>query len=199
MNAWLSALIILIAFAIYGVLHSILASQRVKDWVQRRFGEGLAHRAYRLFFNLVGVVTLLPILFLVIWLPDLPLYAVPSALRPVFLVGQGIGVLVLAAALSMTDALDFLGLRQFTDRDKEPQLVTGGVYRYMRHPLYTGSMLVLWLVPGMSVNWFALMLGITLYFYIGALFEERKLEGYFGKAYRDYKARTPMFLPWPRG
>ncbi|MEX2161133.1 MAG: isoprenylcysteine carboxylmethyltransferase family protein [Anaerolineales bacterium] len=194
MNPLISAITIFAAFAAYSVLHSILASPGAKDWAQRSFGAEATRRGYRFFFNVVGVITLLPVLALVAWLPDTPLYSVPFALRPVFLVGQGLGVLLLAAALRMTDALDFAGLRQLA----EPQLVTGGVYRYMRHPLYTGSLLVLWLLPGMSVNWFALMLGITLYFIVGAHYEERKLERYFGKAYREYKARTPMFIPRPR-
>ncbi|MEX2143655.1 MAG: isoprenylcysteine carboxylmethyltransferase family protein, partial [Anaerolineales bacterium] len=78
------------------------------------------------------------------------------------------------------------------------QLVTSGAYHWIRHPLYTGSMMVLWLLPGFSVNGFAFVVGISLYFIVGALFEERKLEGFFGKAYRNYKERTPMFIPWPR-
>jgi protein-S-isoprenylcysteine O-methyltransferase Ste14 len=192
-----SPLIIFFAFALYGVAHSFLASRAAKDWARRRFGERVFDVTYRLFFNTVGVVSLLPVFFLVIWLPNQPLYSVPATLRPVFLAGQVAAVLILAAALNKTDALDFAGLRQLGEQTKSPPLVTGGVYRWMRHPLYTGSMLFLWLIPEVSVNFFALNVAITLYFVIGAIFEERKLERYFGKAYTDYKARTPMFIPWP--
>ena len=191
-------LIIFIAFALYGALHSTLASRIAKDWVRKHLRESILDKYYRLFFNLVAVVTLIPILLLVTWLPNRPLYSVPPIWRPVMLAGQVIAVLILAAALNKTDALDFAGLRQIGGKTKAPPLVTGGVYRWMRHPLYTGSMLFLWLIPEVSVNFFALNLAFTLYFVAGAMFEERKLVRYFGKAYKDYKAHTPMFIPFPR-
>jgi protein-S-isoprenylcysteine O-methyltransferase Ste14 len=55
----------------------------------------------------------------------------------------------------------------------------------------------LWLCPVMIWNWAAFSLGATLYFYIGALFEERKLRAYIGTAYERYRARAdlpPLFL-----
>ncbi len=195
---WTSSLIILLAFAAYSVLHSVLAATVVKEWARRRFGENLVQRGYRLFFNAAGVVTLLPVLALVLWLPDQPLYVVPPLLQPIFLAGQALGLLVLAYSLAQTDALDFAGLRQLGDSSRQPQLATGGAYAWVRHPLYTGTMLILWLIPAMTLNWLAFILGVSLYFILGARYEERKLEKFYGKAYRDYKARTPMFVPWPR-
>lgn len=198
MTNLISPFIIFFSFALYGVLHSFLASRTAKDWARKQFGEKTFNATYRLFFNIVGVVSLIPILLLVAWLPDRPLYSVPGMWRPFFVAGQVAAVLILAAALNKTDVLDFAGLRQLGEPAKSPPLVTGGMYRWMRHPLYTGSMLFLWLIPEVSVNFFALNIAITLYFVIGAMFEERKLERYFGKAYKDYKALTPMFLPWPK-
>ena len=198
MNNWTSPLLILLAFSAYSVLHSILASRGAKEWARQRFGAGITSRTYRLFYNVVGVVTLLPVLALVLWLPDQSFYTTPPVLQPLLLAGQVLGLLLLAAALAQTDALDFAGLRQLADQASEPQLVTGGAYRWMRHPLYTGSMLVLWLLPSLSMNWFAFILGISLYFIIGATFEECRLEAFFGQAYHAYKAHTPMFIPWPR-
>lgn len=193
-----SPLFVFFSFALYGVLHSFLASRIAKDWARRQLGQGAFDRTYRLFFNFVSVAALIPVLLLAARLPDRPLYSAPAALRPFMLAGQVAAVLILAAALNRTDALDFAGLRQLGDQATSPPLVTSGVYRHVRHPLYTGSMLFLWLIPEVSVNFFALNVALTLYFVIGAMFEERKLERYFGKAYADYKARTPMFLPWPR-
>ncbi len=60
---------ILLAFGLYAVLHSWLAATRVKDWAAQRFGAAAVQRYYRLFFNLVGVVSLLPVLALAAWLP----------------------------------------------------------------------------------------------------------------------------------
>lgn len=163
-----------------------------------QFGESTFARTYRLFFNFVGVITLLPILYLVVWLPNQPLYSIPVFWRLFMLAGQVVAIFILAAALNKTDALDFAGLRQLGGKAEAPPLIVDGVYRWMRHPLYTGSMLFLWLIPVVSVNFFVLNIAITLYFIIGAIFEERKLTRYFGKVYLEYKVRTPMFLPWPR-
>jgi protein-S-isoprenylcysteine O-methyltransferase Ste14 len=190
-----SSVIIFGSFALYAILHSFLASRSAKDWARNQFGEPTFDRTYRLLFNFIGVFTLLPILYLVVWLPNQPLYSVPAFWRPFMLAGQVGAVLILAAALNKTDALDFAGLRQLGRKAEVPPLIVDGIYRWVRHPLYTGSMLFLWLIPVVSVNFFALNIAFTLYFIIGAIFEERKLTRYFGKAYQEYKARTPMFIP----
>jgi protein-S-isoprenylcysteine O-methyltransferase Ste14 len=190
-----SPVIIFGSFVLYAILHSFLASRSAKDWARKQFGEQAFDRTYRLFFNFVGVITLLPILYLVVWLPNQPLYSVPVFWWPFMLAGQVAAVLILAAALNKTDALDFAGLRQLGGKVEAPPLIVDGVYRWMRHPLYTGSMLFLWLIPEVSVNFFTLNIAFTLYFIIGAMFEEKKLASYFGKAYLEYKARTPMFIP----
>lgn len=196
-----SVFLILLAFSLYGVLHSFLAAQRVKLWARVAFGEVAFQRWYRLAFNAVGILTLLPILWLVATLPDRLLYVIPFPWRWLSYAVQLFGAYVLWASLRQTGAFDFLGLRQAMaeiDRAKDVDFVTAGPYAWVRHPLYLGAMLFLWLLPVMSLNLLSLNLAISLYFLIGAYFEERKLSRYFGAAYDAYKARTPMFLPWPR-
>lgn len=184
---------ILLAFGLYAVLHSWLAATRVKDWAAQRFGAATLQRYYRLFFNLVGVVSLLPVLALAAWLPDSLLYRLPVWALPFSLLGQLAGLAFLAASLRQTGIADFLGFSQLAG--PAAPVVTGGVYARVRHPLYTGSLLVLWLLPWMSSNTLALIVAITLYFVVGSWFEERKLEKAFGRAYQAYKERTPAFIP----
>ena len=197
MNYFLPPLFILLAFTAYSVLHSILASLRVKAWARRTFGEGAVARYYRLFFNLVGVLTLLPVLWLAGALPDRQLYAIPFPWVLLTAAGQLYGAWILLSSVMHTGTADFLGLQQALARpDSEPsKLKTDGFYARMRHPLYTGSMLVLWLLPVLSANALALVISFSLYFWVGAIFEERKLERYFGNDYKNYKARTLMFVP----
>ena len=78
---------------------------------------------------------------------------------------------------------------------REDKLNTGGLYRYMRHPLYTFSLLVLWLTPTMTRNFALLYAALTVYIIIGAIFEERKLLQTFGAAYQEYRAKTPFLIP----
>jgi protein-S-isoprenylcysteine O-methyltransferase Ste14 len=54
---------------------------------------------------------------------------------------------------------------------------------------------IFWLSPIMTLNLLAFNILATVYFYIGALHEERSLYEEFGPEYEDYKKRVPMFLP----
>lgn len=194
-----SPAIILLAFGLYAVVHSLLASFAAKDLAETFFGKA-GRRYYRLFFNIFGTLSLLPALALVVFLPDAPLYTIPAPWLALTLGIQALAVILLLYSVIQTGALDFLGFSQALALPRQDSLHTSGLYRYMRHPLYTFSMLFLWLTPVMTVNLAALYLSISIYFTIGALFEERKLIRVFGSEYLEYKARTPMLIPrlWPR-
>lgn len=192
----MSIFVIILALAIWGVVHSVTASHFFKDMMRGMVGAG-GMRLYRLGYNVFSVLSFAPILYLAWTLPNQPLYDVPAPWRYVMMGGQAVSLLLLFAAFLQTDALSFVGLRQLFGAGEQAagQLVTRGLYRVMRHPLYTFGMAFLWLSPSVSQNSFALYLGITLYFVIGAYFEERKLLRDFGDAYADYKRRTPMLIP----
>lgn len=191
---------ILLALAIWGIVHSLLASLWFKDWVRRRF-EKLYERGYRLFFNIFAAISFLPVLVLVVWLPDTVIYIIPLPWSLVTLGIQGLALAGLAYGVYQTGAMNFLGLEQLLDplaAARPRPLVTGGLYRYVRHPLYFFGLLLLWLVPRMSWNWLAFSIGATLYLTIGTLFEERKLRREFGEEYEQYRRRTPMLIPWKK-
>ena len=179
--------------AMWGLVHSLLAARRVKQVLEPKLGRG-----YRLFYNLAAGVTLLPVLALTAWRPGEVLYQVPSPWRWGMMALQLWAVLAAAVTLLQTDIWRFLGLRQLL----QPQplapnrLTVNGFYRWVRHPLYFFSLVLLWFSPLMTVNLLILYLAFSLYFYIGAIFEERKLVGQFGPAYQAYQQRTPMLIPW---
>jgi protein-S-isoprenylcysteine O-methyltransferase Ste14 len=127
--------------------------------------------------------------------PDATLYQIPAPWKYGMLVGQAASVLLLFAAVIQTDMLSFVGLRQLIDEDNRGSLVTSGLYRSVRHPLYTFSVLILWLSPSMSTNSFIVYSALTIYVLIGIVFEERKLLREFGQAYAEYKSHTPMLIP----
>ena len=103
---------------------------------------------------------------------------------------------MLVIGVLQTGALSFIGLKQLFDGEVRPfQLVTHGLYRWVRHPLYSAGLLFIWLTPVMSINTLIVILSATVYIIVGAFFEERKLERDYGAAYTEYKAATPMFIP----
>ena len=80
------------------------------------------------------------------------------------------------------------------------RLVTYGIFRWVRNPLYVGNFFiwmgfvvisgVLWFLP------FAIILFAVEYTYIVA-YEEGVLESIFGQEYLDYKKTTPRWIPRP--
>lgn len=84
-------------------------------------------------------------------------------------------------------------------RSKEPRparLVTRGPYRWVRHPLYLSSLLMIWSYPDLTLDRLLLNLAFTAWVIAATLHEERSLVATFGEAYRDYQRAVPMLLPW---
>jgi protein-S-isoprenylcysteine O-methyltransferase Ste14 len=80
---------------------------------------------------------------------------------------------------------------------KASGLVTDGIYRYIRHPQYTGIFLIItgwmfrWLNPTLLIMYPILLI---LYYKL-ARREEKQVLKEFGEAYSKYKETTPMFFP----
>jgi len=186
---------LLLSLALWGLVHSILASQAAKTWFRRLFGDG-ATRFYRFAYNIFSVVSLLPALWLMVLLPDRALYRIPAPWLYLTLAGQVVAILMEVVGVLQTDTLAFIGLRQlFKGEEESGALVVHGLYRWVRHPLYTGGLLFIWLTPIMTTNTLILFSAATIYIIVGAYFEERKLMREYGEAYAAYKAVTPMLLP----
>ncbi len=188
---------ILLSLVLYGALHSLLASRLVKQAVASRLGPQ-GSRYYRLFFSIQGGLTFLPSLALLVLLPDRAIYRIPAPWQYLAYGLQLAGVVIVIYGVLQTGAMRFLGLDALLDPQsgqRKPVLVTNGLYRWMRHPLYTGTLFFLWLGPTLTWNGLAFNLGVMAYFIIGSHFEEEKLMDEFGRAYADYRRRTPAFLP----
>ena len=80
---------------------------------------------------------------------------------------------------------------------KNHTLITTGAYRYIRHPIYFGTNILLIgaeLVAGSYIFIFYCLL--FLYDYYSARQEEQLLVQHFGKAYEDYQKKTRMLIPF---
>ncbi len=81
---------------------------------------------------------------------------------------------------------------------KADELVTNGVYRCCRHPLYASW--VFFIIPGISLlvnSWIWLTIPVFMYFILCKLVkkEEIYLESVFGSEYLHYKQRIPCLFP----
>ncbi len=193
----------ILTFIVWAVVHSITADARVKDWVRQRLGERAHAGLYRLGYNLFAFLTILPVLW-VLWaqVPDRLLWQIPAPWDWLALAMQLVGLVGLVIALLQTDVWEFVGLRQAVNylAGKErllppAKLVTGGMYAFVRHPLYFFSLLILWPNPIMTLQTLILNVMATAYLWAGSRVEERRLTAVFGEAYTTYKQRVPGLLP----
>lgn len=81
---------------------------------------------------------------------------------------------------------------------KNAELATNGPYAFVRHPLYTGNILLLvGFAIAASLVWGYIVLAIFLFFYYPTAinYEDHKLETLFEQQWRDWSARTPALIP----
>jgi protein-S-isoprenylcysteine O-methyltransferase Ste14 len=183
-------------------LHSFMISQVVVSGLKRRFGD--RYRYYRGFFNLVSILTLVPVLLYSGSLREDPFFAWSGAWRPLqlFLVLAAAGLFY--AGSRHYDLRQFLGVREITEHEwrkgltETGELDTTGILGVIRHPWYAAGILIIWARP-LDIAVVVTNTVLTAYLLIGTILEEKKLVLQFGKEYRDYQARVPMFFPGGRG
>jgi len=199
---------VFLAMFIWAVIHSALAGQRAKGYIRRRFGERVYYGLYRIGYNSLAGLTLVPILLWIYLRPSNVVWMVSPSLTPFLLIIQAVGLIGLVISLIQIDLGRFLGLSQLSAFLKaqplplpEEPLQVGGLYGLVRHPLYLFSMLVLWPVSTMTDAILAFNILASLYFVFGSLLEEQRLVAAFGQPYVEYQQRIPWLIPfvhWPR-
>lgn len=101
-------------------------------------------------------------------------------------------VLIIGGLVLIAKAWDVLYKSQ-----KENKLATIGAYHYMRHPQYTGFILI---IAGFLLQWPTLITLIMApilmvrYFQLGRS-EEKIMDQRYGREYREYKIVTPAYIP----
>ena len=188
----LQLLTLALLWAGYFGTHSLLASHGCKRWCERRWPR-LAQR-YRLAYNLIAVLLLIPPLALTHALAGPPLWRWEGIWK---WVADGLAVAALAGFWLASRAYDmpsFLGLKP------QPPIVEGAplglspLHRHVRHPWYSLGLVLIW-TRDMDAAFLTTALCITLYLIVGSRLEDAKLEKEIGEAYRRYRAAVPGLIP----
>lgn len=82
--------------------------------------------------------------------------------------------------------------------EKTAELVTAGVYRYIRHPMYSSLLFLAWGTFFKAPSWPGVVLALTATGFLAATakVEERENVQFFGPAYEAYMKQTRMFIPF---
>ena len=129
------------------------------------------------------------------------------AFKTRFPIGPGllvptIGLLLLVAGMTLRFISVFTLGKMFTvdvTIREDHKIKTDGVYRYIRHPSYTGSLLSF---TGLGLTWnnwlslIILFVLITISFIYRIRIEEKLLTEQFGNGYLEYQKKTYRLFPW---
>lgn len=186
---FMNTYLLLIAFwAIYGISHSIFASNWMKDLLN------FSKKYYRIVYSIFSLVGLIAILFWLAFQQKIWLWEVVPLTKGIGLSMATFGLLILRRVIGQISVSEFVGLKPETP---VPDLIVKGSFEYVRHPIYTGTFLLIWGYFIFSPNDLNLIsaLCITIYTLIGIQIEEKKLLETFGESYAVYKSKTPMLIP----
>lgn len=123
--------------------------------------------------------------------------AVSWLLRTVGLASLG-GIIWAVRALP---SFDLFGIHPIVHRQRgtnpRPQRLTvRGPYRWVRHPTYFFTLVLIWSYPYLTADRLLFNLLWTAWVWVGTVLEERDLADAFGDAYRQYQRRVPMLIPY---
>lgn len=197
-SIWQDLALLQLCWLGYFALHSILASLGVKHKVAALRPEWMP--AYRLAFNTLAVMLLLPILWLMFRTPGPTLWRWDGAAA---WLANGVAFLACLGfflSLKYYDTQEFLGLRQMRAHTKsvedQEHFHLSPFHRFVRHPWYLFGLILIW-TRDMNASFFLSSVMMTLYFMLGSWLEEKKLLVYHGEVYRRYMARVPGLVPLP--
>jgi methanethiol S-methyltransferase len=142
----------------------------------------------------VWVASLLLLAVPLFWVPiGGDLYRVRGWLSYVFVAVQLAGLWISSRAVAGLDALELAGIRQVIGSRGRPQsraLQVRGPYRYVRHPLYLGWVLMFFGAGTMTIDRLTFAGLTTLYLAMAVPWEEKGLKQSYGAEYARYSERV---------
>ena len=204
------------AFGLFALIHTSLASFKVKSILAKRIGSGMAF--YRLAYNII-FIWLFFYLYEKLPRPDVELFDLKFPWDIIILIPQFLSLAGIIWTFRYFSFGEFTGISQIkrwmtgnfvggweedtqNERnskevfDEKLTLKIEGPYKVVRHPVYLFTIIFLILRPTMDVFYLVFLIFLIAYFYIGSFYEERKLVSAFGDQYRKYQQSVPRLFPF---
>ena len=180
--------------ALHSGMISVTTTGYLKRWLGKRF------RIYRLVFNLVAIVTVIPVMVYEQQLRGPMLFRWEGFLILFQVILLISAILLFLAGARHYDLLQFSGVRQIKTGSSHNALTetgeldTTGILDITRHPWYLGGILIVW-TRDIDISALVANIILTLYFIVGTVLEERKLLIEYGDDYRRYQEKVSMLIP----
>ena len=192
----------IILISVFCISHSILASNKVKKLFKNRFGNLIA--LYRIGYNIISVISF-AIIYISLPRIDITLYNLSNPYDLIILFFRLlslIGFIWSARYFSLGEFIGWSQIKRFragnydsNDLDESSTLRIEGPYENSRHPVYFFSIMFLVMRPVMTLTYFIIVVIFVVYFYIGSVFEEKRLIEKYGEAYTRYQKFVPRIIP----
>ena len=192
-------LILSLLLIFWCALHSAMITISVTDYFKKLLGPN--YRFYRLVFNIISVLTLIPVALFAYSVQTPAIFQWNGYLRlgQVLLLGMAVWFFFLGGR--HYDIRQVLGIKQIKEGTADlaitdtGELDTSGVLGMTRHPWYLATMLLIW-GRQMDVSTIIINLILTSYLIVGTYLEEKKLLREFGENYRNYQNKVSMLIPF---
>ena len=185
----------LLLLLLFAVQHTVMA----RPWFKRRWTRLVPAPAERATFVLF--TSLLLALLFWLWRPaGGTVWHLRGPAAGALLGLYAIGWVVAVGSTFMINHFDLFGLRQAYlyargDAYRPPPFSERALYRWIRHPLMAGFLIVFWAAPVMTAGHLLFAAAATGYIAVGITFEERDLRRDLGEPYRAYRRRVPALIP----
>jgi protein-S-isoprenylcysteine O-methyltransferase Ste14 len=181
---------------VFFVQHSVM----IRRSVRRRLAGVVPTAYYGVAFAIASGITLLA--FLLLWQESG--HTVVTLRGPMRIGVRIVALLSIAGlvwgvlALGAFDAFGTRALKAAANGNESSpsQFMIRGPYRYVRHPLYFFTLMLIWTSPDVTAERLLFNVLWTAWVIIGTLLEERDLVAEFGGEFREYQRRVPMLVPW---
>ncbi len=174
-------------------------SGMVRTSFQRQFESMVPGHYYGAIYAITSGATLL--MLLLFWQPSgLTLISAHGPLRWLLRGCYVAGILGFVWGVRALGSFDGFGIGPIKTAmggktPKETPFVIRGPYRWVRHPLYAFTIVLLWSYPDLTADRLLLNVMWTVWIFIGAILEERDLTSLYGESYETYQRQVPMLLP----